>query len=557
MVRQERCEIMGGGFYEPILSLIPEKDRINQISTFADYLTKKFDYRPRGIWLTERVWEPGLISSLINSQVEYTVVDDTHFIYSGVSPDELNGYFLTEDEGQILKIFPGSMKLRYLVPFHPIDETVNYIKSLTPDQFYVFADDGEKFGLWPGTYDHVYQQGWLEGFLNRIEEEKIETLTFAEALQKFKPRGRVYLTCASYEEMGEWVLTPEVYSQLENLKQKSSPQEKRFLQGGYFKNFLVKYPEANIMHKRMLFISKHLKDNNEARRELWRAQASCAYWHGIFGGLYLPHLREAIYQHLIRADNLINTNQGFEILDFDCDGEDEIIFTDPFCFIVFKLSFGAIIEFDLRSRYINLINVLSRRSESYHRKLKDIKEHRPDNGEITSIHETIRSKEDELERFLVYDSFPRYAFIDFIENKIVNYNRYEIAGSHLKLQGDRLTKIFTLEKERIEIQYQASAPQPSIAIEINLGLFEENIEIDGKKWDKKRQKYYEGNELSIVNQDKKINILLSSPDLFRADYYPVETVSMSEGGFEKNYQGTGFHLHFASLPRLIMEVTCF
>ena len=33
----------------------------------------------------------------------------------------------------------------------------------------VMGDDGEKFGLWPMTYQHVWQNGWFERFF-QVEE---------------------------------------------------------------------------------------------------------------------------------------------------------------------------------------------------------------------------------------------------------------------------------------------------------------------------------------------------------------------------------------------------
>ena len=35
---------------------------------------------------------------------------------------------------------------------------------------------------------------------------------------------------------------------------------------------------------------------------LYRSQCNDAYWHGVFGGLYLNHLREAAYSNLLRAE---------------------------------------------------------------------------------------------------------------------------------------------------------------------------------------------------------------------------------------------------------------
>ena len=50
------------------------------------------------------------------------------------------------------------------------------------------ADDGEKFGMWPGTNKHVYENGWLDKFLNAIEENSdiVETTTFSEVLETMK-----------------------------------------------------------------------------------------------------------------------------------------------------------------------------------------------------------------------------------------------------------------------------------------------------------------------------------------------------------------------------------
>jgi alpha-amylase/alpha-mannosidase (GH57 family) len=38
MVDSGRLEILGGGFFEPILTMIPERDRIGQIQAFSAYI---------------------------------------------------------------------------------------------------------------------------------------------------------------------------------------------------------------------------------------------------------------------------------------------------------------------------------------------------------------------------------------------------------------------------------------------------------------------------------------------------------------------------------------
>ena len=87
----------------------------------------------------------------------------------------------------------------------------------------------------------------------------------------------------------------------------------RCVRGAPWRNFFVKYPESHRMHRRMLEVSEAVDaaarvapldpELARARDALWRSQCGCAYWHGLFGGLYLPHLRDAVYGSLLRAEN--------------------------------------------------------------------------------------------------------------------------------------------------------------------------------------------------------------------------------------------------------------
>src|SRR5207245_2434328 len=51
-------------------------------------------------------------------------------------------------------------------------------------------------------------------------------------------------------------------------------------------------------------VARRPDDTRLARGQvaLWRAQANDAYWHGVFGGCYLPHLRRAVKTALLDAE---------------------------------------------------------------------------------------------------------------------------------------------------------------------------------------------------------------------------------------------------------------
>ncbi len=274
---------------------------------------------PQGFWLAERIWEPGLPAKLAPAGLKYTLVDDTHFYYAGLGPGEMFGYRMTEREGHALALFPTHKELRYAIPFQEPERTLEFLHRALDEHgptCATYGDDSEKFGLWPGTHEWVFKKGWLARFIEAVlaAGDWLATGTPGEFLARNPPAGRVYLPTASYEEMLVWALpaaTAEGFERLvKRLKAEGRYEEMRpFLRGGLWDNFLVKYRESNLMHKRMLAISRTLREGPapaEARDHLLQAQCNCAYWHGLFGGLYLGHLRHAIHQHLIAAEELLD-----------------------------------------------------------------------------------------------------------------------------------------------------------------------------------------------------------------------------------------------------------
>ncbi|HOA51374.1 MAG TPA: hypothetical protein PKI05_03905 [Thermogutta sp.] len=166
LVNQGRIEIIGGPFYEPILAMIPSHDRVGQIRRYTRWLENRLGAKVRGMWVPERVWEQSFTKDIVAAGIEYTVLDDYHFKAAGLRKEQLYGYYLTEDEGRLLAVFPGSERLRYTIPFAEPHVTIEYLREIGekhPNAVVVFGDDGEKFGTWPDTKKHVYEDRWLNG----------------------------------------------------------------------------------------------------------------------------------------------------------------------------------------------------------------------------------------------------------------------------------------------------------------------------------------------------------------------------------------------------------
>ncbi len=226
LVTRGQVELLGGGFYEPMLAVLPERDARGQIHMMADYLEKHFGVRPEGMWLAERVWEPALAKLIADAGCKFTLVDDGHFRAAGVE-GTLRGYYVTEKAGTPLALFPIDQKLRQAIPFLKAWESIDAIEQLrreTPgDSAVTYGDDGEKFGVWPHTKEWVWDQGWLRDFLRTLVERQqqgsFKTEHFGQYLKTHRPTGRVYLPTASYEEMGEWSLPADAQIHYNQVRQ--------------------------------------------------------------------------------------------------------------------------------------------------------------------------------------------------------------------------------------------------------------------------------------------------------------------------------------------------
>ena len=263
--------------------------------------------------------------------VDYVLVDDRHFVAAGFPRDQLHLPFRTEFGGKSLGVFAIDENLRYYLPFHPPETTADYLRALraSGQRLAVAADDIEKFGGWPGTREWVYQRGWLDDFIRTMKEMEasgeVRIATFGQALAELPSGGPAYLPSSSYREMEEWALPTEGFHRLEKLKQplgrRSFPGESPLIRGSHWRNFLVKYSESNRMHKKTLALSRLCRERGdppEARRALGAAQCNDVYWHGVFGGLYLRHLRDTVWNKIAEAEGRLRAgceDAGFEPAD--------------------------------------------------------------------------------------------------------------------------------------------------------------------------------------------------------------------------------------------------
>jgi 4-alpha-glucanotransferase len=630
----DRIELLGGGYYEPILPSLPDRDRLAQLRLMADEVERIGGSRPLGAWLAERVWEPDLPATLADGGYDWTILDDEHFRAASIDGSQLSGPYLTEDEGRPLAVFGTDRELRYRIPFGDVDATVGYLRTLAADKprLATMGDDGEKFGSWPGTHDHCWgvdgRTGWVDRFFEAVEAEGgwLELVTPSEWLDRESPVGRVYLPTASYTEMGGWALPADEGAAFERAladARTAGWPEARWLRGGFWRAFQVKYREVNDLHKQMLRASAAVDrmpdgpDRDAARRELYQGQGNDCYWHGVFGGIYIAHMRLATYEHLIAAEDLADeaaraaggSTDGIVAVDIDLDGRDEILVRSAGQVVVIDPAEGAGIgSWDVRAVRHALTAVMRRRPESYHRALIEHESGalprvaeasaagdthepaaEPDAAKApATIHEAVRTTEPGLAARIHYDQYERrsglvhlfapgttraaYAAAEAEELGDAHTGAYaieEMSGTDIRLARDvdvgggdviRVEKRFVFEGERRDpvLGLEVAVVNPSdrpIAFDLGVewaltmlgggGNPDAYYEVGEAFEDHRHDSAGELARTTVIgsgNTNVGIGVVTSLDPAATAWWSPIETISNSEAGFERTYQGSALVL---------------
>jgi alpha-amylase len=627
LVTRGQVELLGGGMFEPVLASLPERDRITQLTRMADEIEGLVGVRPTGAWLAERVWEPDLPTALARAGYRYTIVDDNHFRAASIPEDALWGAYTTEDQGELLRVFGTEFGLRYRIPFGDVADVIGYLRAHATeagDRVGVMGDDGEKFGSWPTTWEHCWgSTRWVDRFFSALEANAdwLTTITPGGWLAEREPIGRVYLPTASYAEMGEWVLPADeslVFAGLLHRAQAEHLPEARYLRGGFWRNFQVKYREINDLHKQMLRTSAKVATMPDghakaaAADHLMRGQSNDCYWHGLFGGIYISHMRLATYEHLILAEDIADRGPRSwgarvdvgTLADTDMDGIDEVLFTTPGEVVVVKPNEGGGVgSWDIRPAAHALAAVLRRRPEAYHatlvaheRRLAAAAERadraiagepaEDEAGEsAASIHDRVSTKEPGLADRLHYDAYERRGGLVHVLPPGTTPERF--AAAHMEELGDLLDgpyAVTELADDHVtlvrdgHVRVDADAVPVRVTKTIAVGggradpVLEETVtiedigdaaidallavewpvtmlggggnpaafyEVDGVR------SAHDGNgwaaDVSLVRSGNSwvgIELASRAEPPAAAWWSPIETVSNSEGGFERVYQGS-------------------
>jgi hypothetical protein len=392
LVQKRRVELLAGGWADPFLSGLPEHDALSQVQLQARLAEARVGKRPSGAYLAEGVWDPVLPELLHDAGLDYAFVAGETLLAAGVRPSQLHGWYQTERNGAVLKVLPTDPQLDGTIGPHRHEAAISVLERRRAM--------GMSFVHWVGSAERIAQsmprdafRPWLKGFLDALDRNShwLRTAHPSELLQKQPCQGRVYLP--------SWIpahLAQAVTGVSESELTRSSDGRRRpFTRAGTWQALLMRYEEANRIHKRMmqtsgevqrlrLRLEQHGTDEVRAKAlehaalALYRAQGNAALWPSARGGLYEAALRNGCYANLCEAESLVARTLGEAArlrsfrADLDCDGFEELLVRTPhFGAVLTPTQGGSMVELGSWTLPGNVLDSMTRRDEPWHQPLHE------------------------------------------------------------------------------------------------------------------------------------------------------------------------------------------
>jgi len=352
MIKRKQVEVLGGGYYSPLLPLIPPTDRLGQIEELTTLVRKLLGRRPRGLWLTKGVWDPALVVHLTGSGMEYTFLEEGDFRRVGLSQQQVGLPRLTEHQGRLLTVFPYHQELAAKVQegnFEPFVSLVPSRRRKDRQLLSLFLSVDEPAD---GAF-FTRVEGGLEAFLQLVRSfyPEIEAVTASGFLKKNQQAlERSYFSGTTFDELCRRTgLPPRASSGSQSWKQ-----------------FLAHDEAANQLYNKMVYVhllvsslrgDKYKKKS--AYDDLWKAQN----WWGFLGGGSEGALalhRQKSFAALLNAEALLRDRTRFQASltsqDFDLDGVKEYLFQGLSYNLYVDAVGGQVFEWDFLDRPWNYID---------------------------------------------------------------------------------------------------------------------------------------------------------------------------------------------------------
>jgi alpha-amylase len=569
MVLRKQIELLGGGFFGPLMPLIPGPDRLGQIELLTTFIRRSFGKRPRGCWLPDYAWEPSLTSSLQSCGFDYSFLPERHFRRAGIAPEDLGSPVMTEDQGKSLIVFPVFDLLESFPTPIPLEEALSHLVAQVGEQrLYTVLFPGEAVKtLWAASKlespDVFFERSFAA--LQR-EVLQFETTTPLRYLKGVRDFSRAYFPGCASAQLMERSMPAETESRRVRAKKGTGKaadapkmifpesEDSPSIVVGSPRRLLLRHEESLALYAKMhyvrILVGQLRGDKSRkktAQEELWRGQCGGAYWRGATGGIARLPVRAAAYAALIEAEKITRQRGSFApgiiSADMDFDGAKEIIYQGADYNAYVQLRGACLAELDSFKTRTNYVNVLDSRAEGprklcFRDRILEKSSFGADKGSFSDARYTLVDAERPASMASLFKE--GYA---------------ELGGKRRALS---IKKTYSFRKAGISVDYEIANKEPAalafrLGIELNLasGFSADSIALTGTRGredvvlatDKKSMES-DLNGLKLSNLAKGETIELRSDSPFALAHIPVLCRLAAEGetGDIPSYQGCALTL---------------
>ncbi len=362
LVERNQVEILGGGFYAPVLPLLFPVDRNTQIDMLSTEIRQTVGKRPRGITLFGDIWDSSLVNNLQTCGIEYTLLDSC-----SIPENKRNFlYNITNDLGKSVELFPYYNE--FIPPADmPCDIFAKNIlkaveKTEKQDDYYQITPD--KIVILSMNYQTISElvgAKWFEQFdtyLKNTPDSRIKTGTIDEYRKKQSIKIPAYIPTAMNRMLDSWC------GYLVRDRNRTSFKNTVY-------NFMDNYRSCRNLYNRITYmtilINQYKKDKmrkKAAREKLLEAQAGNAVLCTMNGPYTNTKYRQDAYRSLITAEKFLRDDGKFteDVTRFDYtnDGLNEYICKMQAYFAYISLLGGAVQELDVMKNCGNYADNLNR-----------------------------------------------------------------------------------------------------------------------------------------------------------------------------------------------------
>ena len=330
LISKKQVELLGGGYYNPVLPLLFPVDRTGQIEQLTAKIRRTTGKKPHGMSLFRSVWDNSLVSCIKNCGMDYVVLDSSLLPFN----EKFFLPYVASEQGKIIKVLPVHRKLappvlKEVSPESFLSSLLKTVeKSVKNDSYKNLANQRVIcLNLDVAHLEYLITSGWINHFFEMLQTtftKSVKITLPAEYLHNEKNYVPSYITAGMREDIAKWASV--TYTPVEN-------KNTQFLT---VHNFLNTYKRCKAVYNRMLYVSSLILQchgdkarKNAARESLWKAQNGESFVCSPDGIFANNAIRQTAYRYLTEAEKYIRDAADFKenvsSFDYNYDGHDEYV----------------------------------------------------------------------------------------------------------------------------------------------------------------------------------------------------------------------------------------